>query len=170
MTYRLRPSAVVCTATFSDLDAPKGVPSNASRKLVVVSRNKRCDSLFRFCLPAFVNDVVMQLRPKPATARLPAIHDIPTKYRECKVRWLLKLQQRCCLTAWRSRCKSEMTRPDIGSRFALLNSSGSWCSRNAMRIPATLQNPRAHVGTQKCFAIPGCRSPKRMSMGKSAVR
>ena len=84
------------------LDAPKGVPLERTRKLVVVSGHKHDATAFSGLPEQLLHDVVMQLRPKPATAQLPTIHDISHQVQRITSVVAQKLKQCCRLTAGRS--------------------------------------------------------------------
>jgi hypothetical protein len=73
-----------------------------TRKLVVVSGHKHDATTFSGLPEQLLHYIVMQLRPKPATPQLPAVHDISYQVQRITSVVAQKLQQCCRLTARRS--------------------------------------------------------------------
>ena len=85
------------------LDAPEGMPHKRPGKLVVVARNKHHAAPLARAAQQFLHHVVVGLRPKPAAAQLPSVHDVPHQVQMVAGMVFQKIQQRVSLAPRRAK-------------------------------------------------------------------
>ena len=83
-----------------NLDTPESVTHKVACKLVVVAWHINHTATFACSAQQFLDHIVVALRPEPASAQLPAIHNVTHQIQHIAGVVFQKIQQSFGLKAW----------------------------------------------------------------------